>query len=257
MKVRSLVLVLVAAGLGGCVAAQPYTGEHSDAGHSGSGGSLQLDPSGGTPNGQAGAGAESSGSGGTQPSGPECLTSAECSLPRPYCAGTLGKCVECTSRVNCNGTGRPYCNTKTYTCAHCLSDLECTQTAPYCETTQGVCVSCLSSTNCGSRGACDRNVHECVPACDSDADCESSPSVPVCDPERNVCVQCLGDGDCPTSLPRCSSKTERCVGCLSDDDCASPTAHCDPLSEACVACLSSADCPGGVACTNGVCTGPK
>jgi hypothetical protein len=257
MKVRSLVAALAAGGLAAsCVAAEPYKGQQTDGGHAGRGGSLQLEPSGGSPDGQAGT--TSGGTGGqSPPDDPECRTSAECALPRPYCAGTLGQCVECLSKANCSGTGRAYCKTTTYTCVRCLADTQCKPGAPYCETTEGVCVACLSSTNCGARGACDRNVHECVPACDSDADCEGSPTVPVCDPERNVCVQCLGDGDCPTSLPHCSPKTERCVSCLSDDDCASPTAHCDPLAQACVACLSSADCPGGVACVDGACVGPK
>jgi hypothetical protein len=243
---QGLAALLGAALLASCVARQPYEPTPS-----GSGGSLEL---GGSASNSAGMDV---GGAGTPPEGAECKTSGQCAPPRPYCVGNLGVCVECLAHRNCTGTGRGYCNTKTYSCVRCLGDSQCAPAAPYCDTALGDCVECLTSDNCGGDNlACDRNAHTCVPSCQANADCEGTPLLPFCDPVRNLCVACLGDQDCPADTPRCSQDTRRCVGCLESGDCGPPTRLCDELRHLCAQCLSNGDCQGDAPCVDGSCVAP-
>jgi len=236
-----------------CVAQEPYEPARASGGAgkaSGGSAGLQLSNPGGA---SAGVG----GVAGEQPSTATCHGSGECAKPFPYCSATLGRCVECVSQKNCNGTGRAYCEPRTNACVHCLADTQCTRAAPYCATTIGECVECISSANCGRAGVvCDRDSFHCVPSCKSNAECASAPSTPICDPERNLCVACVSDDSCPANLPRCTADTKACVKCLADDDCASPSSRCDLDQHACVECLTNNDCQSGVQCVAGACANP-
>ena len=247
------------AGLGvlavGCVAQEgrQSPGDGGAAGKSStSGGELNLG-GGGT-----GATSGSAGSGATTPVGPDCTSSAQCAVPHPYCVPALGTCVECLASKNCSGTGRPYCDTTRYTCLSCLSDRNCTSMLPYCAPDSGECVECLSSANCGGvDGVCDRYIHRCVPACETNADCAAAVDFPYCDPARNLCVECLADPECPAAKPHCETASKHCVPCVGNEDCAAPRPLCDPHEFTCVECLSSADCHGNAACDKGICVDPK
>src|SRR5205085_1150822 len=124
-----------------------------------------------SPAGTAGA----SGEGGVPPAVEvDCVSSAQCAQPFPYCVSAIGRCVECLSHNNCTGTGRTLCDTRTNECVSCLNDMQCPNATPYCSTSIGQCVECLTSTNCGRSGvACDRNSFRCVPTCQNNTDCES------------------------------------------------------------------------------------
>lgn len=220
-------LVALTALVGACVAQEPYreppeTGGKGSGGDAGKGG-LDL----------ATAGVEAGGGGAV--ADVECVTSAQCSQPYPYCLPATGRCVQCLSGSNCSGTGVLRCDLRSHACVACLDDTHCGHQRPYCAHSSGQCVECLSTENCGDRGLiCDRRSFQCVPSCTSHQDCVATPQTPFCDPETSLCV-----------------------GCLSEADCAAPTPHCSPTSRSCVQCLDNADCQPGVACVAGACLDPK
>src|SRR5882724_7445774 len=222
-----------------CVAKEAYQPSDGAAGRSGAannlgglGGSLMTGPVAGTSDVGGGGGSSDVA---PDTGGPACANSGQCGPPYPYCQPSLGRCVECTANRNCIGTGRPYCDARSFKCSICLEDAQCTKFAPYCALAIGDCVECLSSANCGTSGlVCDRLNFHCVPSCTSNADCVSAAQTPFCDPERSLCVSCVSDEDCPAAAPRCNTR-----------------------AQACLQCLTNLDCETGANCVAGICANPK
>ena len=206
--------------------------------------------------GNGGGGSESSEpeTAGTTTSGPDCLTSADCAPPTPYCA--LKHCVGCLSNANCGGnpSGR-YCNPVTQSCAACLSDGHCSSTMPYCSPL-GDCVQCLSTRNCGSdKAACNPVTLTCVAVCFDDKDCVGAPGRPYCNVDTAECVACLTDDECPVVTPRCLPAAGICAECANDDDCPQALSRCDTRGKhVCVECLQKSDCGPLDSCKNFVCS---
>lgn len=109
----------------------------------------------------------------------------------------------------------------------CLESKDCPPSLA-CDVTAQTCVLCLLDSDCQAGEHCLN--HDCVDACQNDAQCSSG----HCQPQLGACVDCLGDTDCPSG--HCDTSRGACLACLSDEDC--PTLYiqeefCHPPHQIC------------------------
>lgn len=145
-------------------------------------------------------------------------------------------------------------------CVDCQSDGDCPQAEPFC--ILGKCGECFDANDCAVNEACYPREHECLPVCNSNADCADVHDAHICDPDTGACVGCIDDTDCPGDKPICEPERQQCAECASNADCGAAEPACDLQSGECRECLIDTDCKDGFACDSdhhckSVCTGDE
>jgi hypothetical protein len=109
------------------------------------------------------------------------------------CDAGSGRCVQCTSDVNCDrGERGAYCQPTLNRCVEgCLRPVNC-PVSLQCDATIGQCVECLTNDDC--TGVCDNG--QCV-ECIQDPGCGVG-TERYCDPDLRACLPgCVQDISCP------------------------------------------------------------
>jgi len=83
----------------------------------------------------------------------QCLVTADCTAPTPYCSPTSATCVQCLSNGNCTSPATPVCSNQQ--CVGCETNADCPGSRPYCNApdggARGSCVVCLQNSQCPMR----------------------------------------------------------------------------------------------------------
>ena len=105
------------------------------------------------------------------PSAPDvvtaCLVDGDCPDDTPVCrlpASLAGRvCTGCGADADCSRAARPVCDTSSGRCVACTSDVQCSSPTPRCDLAAHSCVRCLSSADCGRESFCSLPTHACTP----------------------------------------------------------------------------------------------
>ena len=185
-------------------------------------------------------------------------TSSKCMCgTNPACSGTLGRCknstscVQCTVATDCKVPGALACNTTSNTCVQCTGNGDCMGMAgtPVCNTTTNKCVACVGDGDCmgtPATPACDTASNTCV-ACTPTKGCDPLSAIPACDTTTRTCVQCIGMGDCAgmATAKVCKTATHQCVQCVGTMGCG--TGMQCTNTNTCVQCVDDTGCVAGSA----------
>lgn len=154
----------------------------------------------------AGGATPDSGSGGSTGGAAACVNSTQCTGERPFCAQTVGRCVECLLATHCE-QGQA-CDPSGSCSLGCSSPSDCGSGGETtCDPTTGACVQCLTKSDCTSSGEPFCVLGHCA-ECAGDVDCPAGK--PYCSPDSHECNECLVDGHCPAGQS-CSVDEHKCT----------------------------------------------
>jgi hypothetical protein len=93
--------------------------------------------------------------------GRACTSSLEC-VGFEGCGAAM-LCKLCDDNGECAARDAGRCDTRLGRCVECSSDLECAAPASRCDLTRGRCAACLTSLDCGAGRTCEPTRQICAP----------------------------------------------------------------------------------------------